>query len=98
MEALKAPEIFREELQSSTGGGPDFPGSAGDRERGKFRPSATPRRTTVAVVDDDGQSVGEDAGQVLRDILLYQKAILVALLNLGEDFSAADALAEASKM
>ena len=42
----------------STGLGPDWPESAGDREKGKFRPSQYPRLTQVAVVDDDGNPVG----------------------------------------
>lgn len=42
----------------STGLGSDFPESAGERERGKFRPSEYPRLTTVAVSNDDGTPIG----------------------------------------
>ena len=47
-----------ETQHSANGETPDFPGSAGDREQGKFRPSATPRLTAVAVVDDAGNPIG----------------------------------------
>lgn len=49
--------LFRTDPVGSTGS-PDFPDSAGDRERGKFRPSEYPRLDTVAVVDDDGTRIG----------------------------------------
>ena len=42
----------------STGLGPDFPESAGDREKGKFRESEYPRLTAIAVVDDSGKPIG----------------------------------------
>lgn len=88
------PYQFPEELIESTGAGPDFPGSSGDREKGKFRPSAIPRRTTVAVVGDDGKPVTRTAVDLLGEILEYQKAILVALmfLNEGESFLPEDTL------
>lgn len=70
---------FPGSLQDSTGLGPDFPGSSGDRERGKFRPSATPRLTTVAIVNDDGSVVAEGLTQMLNELLLYQKAITLGL-------------------
>ena len=88
------PYQFPEELLESTGAGPDFPGSSGDREKGKFRPSAIPRRTTVAVVGDDGRPVVRSVVEVLEEMLLYQKAILAALmfLNEGDSFSPGDTL------
>ena len=78
------PFEFPESLKESTGGGPDFPGSAGDREKGKFRPSGTPRLTTVAVAGDDGRPVTMTTDQVLGEILVYQKALLLALSYLTE--------------
>ena len=44
--------------EGTTALGPDFPESAGDREKAKFRPSEFPRLVTVAVVNDDGTPVG----------------------------------------
>ena len=73
------PYEFPQSRMESTGSGPDFPGSSGDRERGKFRPSATPRLTTQAVVDDAGQPIARTIEQILEETLLYQKAILLAL-------------------
>ena len=37
-----------------------YPGSSGDRERGKFRhgPTGAPRLTAVAVVGNDGEQLG----------------------------------------
>ena len=78
------PLEFLESLRESTGGGPDFPGSAGDRERGKFRPSRTPRLTQVAVSGDDGRPVALTTDQLLGEILIHQKALLLALSYLTE--------------
>lgn len=82
------PYEFPQSRNESTGAGPDFPGSAGDRERGKFRPSASPRLTNVAVVGDDGTPVARSTEEILEEILLYQKAILLALAQVaqGESF------------
>lgn len=44
--------------RGATNHGPDFPDSAGDRERGRHRPSEYPRMTQVAVCEDDGNRVG----------------------------------------
>ena len=61
----------------STGLGPDMPGSGGDRERGKFRPSVYPRLTTVAVVGDDGEAIGAGfAGSVEENTLLLRAIVL----------------------
>lgn len=91
-------KVFPESLIDSTGVGPDFPGSSGDRERGRFRPSATPRLTQVAVTGDDGKSVTLTTNQILLEILAYQKAILTALAYLSESepFAPDDALREVS--
>ena len=91
--------VFPESLRESTGGGPDFPGSSGDRERGKFRPSGSPRLTAIAVVGDDGRPVVKSAEELLGEILLWQKATVaaLALLNDGAAFSVDDALREANK-
>lgn len=71
---------FAESLRETTpGSGPDFPGSSGDRERGKFRPSATPRLVTVAVTGDDGAPIARTVEQLLTEMILYQKALLLAL-------------------
>lgn len=84
---------FPESEVDNTGSGPDFPGSSGDRERGKFRPSATPRLTTVAISDDDGQPVNLSTNDILLEILAHQKAILaaLALLSQSERFEPLDA-------
>ncbi len=66
---------FPPKYRESTGQGPDFPGSAGDRERGKFRESAYPRLTTVAVVDDEGRPIRGTTDQILEQILLELQAL-----------------------
>ena len=91
------PYEFPESRIESTGSGPDFPGSSGDRERGKFRPSATPRLTTLAVVGDDGKSVVQTTEQLLAEVLLWQKAMVLAL-SLLADISVDDIVKEASKL
>ena len=85
--ALPAPEQFPESFVESTGSGPDFPGSSGDRERGKFRPSATPRRTQVAVTGDDGRPVARTTDQLLAELLLWQKAAVIAQVWNSEGFT-----------
>lgn len=91
-------KVFPESLVDTTGAGPDFPGSSGDRERGRFRPSATPRLTQVAVTGDDGQPVVLTTNQILLEILAVQKALLMALsfLSQSEPFEPADAVKAAS--
>ena len=91
---MTLPYVFPEETMNTTEAGPDFPGSSGDREKGKFRPSAIPRRTQVAVTGDDGQPVARTLEQIMEDVLLWQKAILVGLafLSESEPFAPADAL------
>lgn len=75
---------FPQSQVDTTGAGPDFPASAGDRERGKFRPSATPRLTVVAVTDDMGRPVADGLVTVLNEMLLYQKAIVLGLSKLTD--------------
>ena len=92
------PYEFPESRTESTGAGPDFPGSAGDRERGKFRPSATPRLTQIAVVGDDGRPVALTTDQLLVELLLWQKVACVLLLRISEDSTLEDVVNEASRL
>lgn len=62
--------------------GPDFPGSAGDRERGKFRPSDYPRLTQVAVSDDEGKHIMTGSDRLL-DELVHEVRLLRHSLVLG---------------
>lgn len=68
----------------STGLGPDMPGSGGDRERGKFRPSVYPRLTTVAVVGDDGESLTAGLSSVEDEQILLLRAIVLGLTIITE--------------
>ena len=97
---MTTPAIFPESLIHSTGAGPDFPGSAGDRERGKFRPSGVPRRTTVAIVGDDGKPITRTTNELLEELLLWQKAMTLAMVLHSEDaqFSLDDLLSEAGRI
>ena len=92
------PYEFPASRTESTGAGPDFPGSAGDRERGKFRPSATPRLTQIAVVGDDGRPVALTTEQLLADLVLWQKVTVVLLLRISEDSTLEDVVNEASRL
>lgn len=70
------------------GAGPDFPGSSGDREHGKFRPSGTPRLDTVAVVNDDGSPIGTTGATTLDENALLLRGILIGiqmLINVMDD-------------
>ena len=91
------PHVFPESLRESTGAGPDFPGSSGDRERGKFRPSEKARYDIVAVGRDDGKPVAQTTDQLLAEVLLWQKAMVLAL-SLLADISVDDIVKEASKL
>lgn len=82
---------FRESQIATTDQGPDFPSSAGDREHGKFRPSGTPRLTTVAVVNDDGTQVGSFLMPGNEEELYLLRGILFALSELAS-ISPADLL------
>lgn len=72
----------------STGLGPDFPESAGDRERAKFRESAFPRLTTVAVSSDTGEDVGAANLSTEEETLLELKAIRLGIELMLAEFSA----------
>lgn len=63
----------------NTGLGPDFPDSAGDRERGKFRPSEFPRLTVVAVANDDGSVVGSVSLAAIEQQALELKAVRLGI-------------------
>ncbi len=67
----------------STGLGPDFPESAGDRERGKFRPSDIPRLTTIAVTNDDGSGIGSLECALLREVLLELRMLRLGMVMTG---------------
>lgn len=89
------PESQRER---EPGAGPDFPGSSGGREQGKFRPGNLPYTDVVAVSGDDGQPVTRDAESLLTEMLAYQKAILLALAltSEGASFTVDEVLASVS--
>ena len=67
------------------GAGPDFPSSAGGREQGKFRPSATRLLTTLAVVGDDGLPIARTTDERLDTLELYLRAIVLGLAYLTEE-------------
>ena len=93
------PHEFPQSLVSThEGAGPDFPGSSGDRERGKFRPSETPRLTSVAVVGDDGLPIPRTTDQLLAELLLWTKGGVIAQIwNMeGLSFTLQEVLDEAS--
>ena len=69
---------------NSTGAGPDFPGSSGDREKGKFRPSAFPRLDTVAVTNDDGSPVAAAAAAIESAVLDELRGIRLGIQKLLE--------------
>lgn len=62
----------------TTGLGPDWPSSAGDRERGKFRPSRHPRLTTVAVTMED-EEVTKDTNELLEEVIFEIRLLRQAL-------------------
>ena len=77
---------FPESLhEPSPGAGPDFPGSAGGREQGKFRPSATRLLTTIAVTGDDGLPLGRTTDDRLDALEVYLRAIVLGLSYLTEE-------------
>lgn len=70
-------------VKNSTGLGPDFPGSAGDRERAKFRESEHPRLTAVAVVNDDGHPVAMGTNDLLVELIHEIKLLRSGLVIEG---------------
>lgn len=69
--------------EDTTGLGPDFPSSAGDRERGRFRASKYPRLTKVAVTRDDGEEVLGNTEEILLEILEEIRLLREALVIEG---------------
>ena len=94
---MRQPFVESQRESRGQGAGPDFPGSSGDRERGKFRPSSTPGLTRIAVTGDDGQALGQTTEQLLSQVIWTNLAILWALSALadGASFTVDEALAEA---
>lgn len=77
---------YPESQQDTLGdGSPDFPGSAGGREQGKFRPGKLPKTTTIAVVNDDGSPVfpTSDAPSIFEEMLMELKAIRLGIETLA---------------
>lgn len=72
----------------STALGPDFPESAGDREKGKFRESAYPRLTQIAVTNDDGTPIGAGVLSTEEETLLELKAIRIGIQLMLAEFNA----------
>ena len=69
---------------------PDFPSGAGGREAGKFRPSATPKLTQVAVVDDDGNPIGMALVPSLDVLIDEIRKLRLALQLQGQAFDLGD--------
>ena len=67
------------DTQGRTGLGPDYPETAGDRERGKFRPSNYPRLVQLAVCNDDQSKVTgaleDKLDELIREIRLLRLAL-----------------------
>ena len=76
---LLGPRAYRQ----STDLGPDFPASAGDRERSRFRESVYPRLTTVAVVNDDGSPINTLLGTQLDELIREVKLLRSSLVATG---------------
>lgn len=74
---------FPPKYPDSTGLGPDFPDSAGDRERGKFRPSLHPRLTTVAITTDSGEEVNKGVEELLSELVYELRLLRHALVLQG---------------
>lgn len=70
------PETDRDSIGDSS---PDFPQSGGLREMAKFRPSRTPKLTTVAVANDDGSPLFAGVNETQSEMVLYLKAITLGL-------------------
>ena len=74
---------FPEAQRDSFGDGtPDFPGDSGGREKGKFRPSAVVKLTTIAVVNDDGTVIGTAQIATNEEQLLELRAIRIGIEHL----------------
>ena len=81
--------LYGPDSSNSSGIGPDMPGSSGDRERGRFRPSAYPRLTTVAAVNDDGSPILGGTEEKLDTLIAEIRALRVGMVLKGtaEDIS-----------
>ena len=74
------PESQRDTLGDNA---PDFPGSSGGREQGKFRPSSTPKLTQVAVVNDDGTQIGTALVPSSEEIAFWIRAMYAGMVLKG---------------
>lgn len=75
---------FPESQTDSIGdGAPDFPSSAGAREQGKFRPSATPKLVQIAVVNDDGTEIGSALIPSSEEIAFWIRAMYAGMVLKG---------------
>lgn len=72
-----------DKTSGTTGIGPDYPESAGDRERGKFRPSAYPRLTQIAVTDDEGEPILKTQEELLTELILEIRTLRHAMIITG---------------
>ena len=81
-------DAFPESYEVTPDGGTHFPSSAGDRERGKFRPGTRQLTTRVAVSNDDGSDIGVSALSVEEETLLELKAIRIGIQFMLAEFSA----------
>lgn|SRR3990167_9348809 len=84
---------FPESLRDTLGdGSPDFPTSAGTREGGKFRPSATPKLVQVAVVNDDGTQIGTALVPSNEELIFWLKSMYAGLVLRGQAEDVTDGL------
>ena len=84
---------FAEGQRDSVGdGAPDFPGSSGGREQGKFRPSATPKLTQVAVVNDDGTQIGTALVPSSEETAFWIRAMYAGMVLKGTAEDVTDGL------
>ena len=70
---------YPESTEGAAGGGARFPSSAGDRERGKFRPGRVALTTRVAVSNDDGSDINSSASAVAEETNLLLRAVVLGL-------------------
>ena len=74
------PESQRDTVGDSS---PDFPGSSGGREQGKFRPAKIPKLTKVAVCNDDGSVLGYAMVPYLEEIGYWIRALYAGMIAAG---------------
>lgn len=75
--------LYGPDTSNSSGIGPDFPGSSGDRERGRHRPSGYPRLTQTAVCNDDGSPILGGTEEKLDALLAEIRALRVGMVLKG---------------